>query len=192
MSCHAPGRRAQVGARWAPGGRGDALLQEAGRASLGLLLAGCPLDRQAQPGARIRGLVGAAPHHRLADPREAPTYRGGGPVAGSPSVMLGRDGEGVEGQAEPTEGPLAPPGLCARLVCGQSTRASRRLHGWPVALRLGHREATRETLQGRLRSPGQGARVNKDSSRQTRHRKAINGFTTVPLPFALVQSHTTP
>ena len=65
------GRRAQVGGEVGAGEEGDALLQGGEGQSLGLLLAGCPLDRQAQPGARVRGLVGAAPHHRLADPRGA-------------------------------------------------------------------------------------------------------------------------
>lgn len=87
------GRRAQVEGEVGAGEEeGDALLQGGEGQSLGLLLAGCPLDRQAQPGARIRGLVGAAPHHRLADPQGG-THPVERPVAGSPSVMLGRDGE---------------------------------------------------------------------------------------------------
>lgn len=62
------GRRAQVGGEVGAREEGDALLQGGQGQSLGLLLAGRPLDRQTQPGARVRGLGGAAPHRRLTDP----------------------------------------------------------------------------------------------------------------------------
>ena len=60
---------AQVGGEVGTREEGDALLQGGEGQSLGLLLAGRPLDRQTQPGARVRGLGGgAALHHRLIDP----------------------------------------------------------------------------------------------------------------------------
>lgn len=86
------GRRAQVGGEVGAGEEGDALLQGGEGQSLGLLLAGRRLDRQTQPGARVRGL-GRGVARTTASQTPGRPLTAEGPVAGSPSVMLGSDGD---------------------------------------------------------------------------------------------------
>lgn len=82
------GRRAQVGSEVGAGEEGDPLLEGWESESLGFLLAGRPLERHNRD-TRAKGL-GQPPrstrtHQRL--------LTADGPVAGSPSVMLGKDGD---------------------------------------------------------------------------------------------------
>lgn len=82
-------RCAQVGGEVGTREEGDALLQGGEGQSLGLLLAGRPLDRQTQPGAQVRGLGGELPCTTASQTPGAPTYRGGA-GGGQPQCDVGQ------------------------------------------------------------------------------------------------------
>lgn len=82
------GRCAQVGSEVGAGEQGDPLLEGGESQSLGFLLAGRPLERHNRD-ARPRAWASRPPttHTR------GRLLTADGPVAGSPSVMLGKDGD---------------------------------------------------------------------------------------------------
>lgn len=82
------GCRAQVGGEVGAGEEGDPLLEGWESKSLGFLLAGRPLERHKHD-ARAEAL-GQRPHNAHTCGR---LLTADGPVAGSPRVMLGKDGD---------------------------------------------------------------------------------------------------
>lgn len=156
------GCSAQVGGEVGAGEEGDALLEGREGQSLGLLLAGRPLERHNQA-PRVKGL-GRPPHATATQTRGHP-LTAEGPVAGSPSVMLGRDGDVYRGSG-PTE-PSRVTSLCARLVWGQSTQGHHTGSALPSLGDTRQGKRPQKTLCGRpcpvLRSPVQKS-INEDST----------------------------
>lgn len=120
------GRRAQVGSEVGAGEEGDPLLEGREGESLGVLLAGRPLQRHNRD-AGDRGL--GRPPPSMHTRRRLLTAEG--PVAGSPSVMLGRDGDVYRGSGA-TE-PSRVTSLCAKPVWRQNTRRPSHAVGSPTS-----------------------------------------------------------
>lgn len=97
---------------------GDPLLEGWESKSLSILLACCPLKGTTGIFFRLWGLrQTTTPCHT--DHGGQRTLTAAGPVAGSPRVMLGKDGDVYRGSGA-TE-PSRVTSLCAKLVCRQKT-----------------------------------------------------------------------